>query len=263
MTGAAMVTGASSGIGRVYADALGGLGMDLVLVARREERLRDCARELAARHGVRTEVMVADLADAGDRGRVAERAAAGLAMLVNNAGFGSFAAFADLEPAVARQLVDVHVLAPLEVARAAVPAMVAAGTGTIVNLASGLAFSGTLPRAEHRRRITIVYAGVKAFVVTFSRALAQELDGTGVRVQALCPSATATEFHGDSSPLGAMRAEDVVAASLHGLRSGEVLCLPGLDDPELVDRLGALERELLAGNAGPELASRYREERVT
>jgi short-subunit dehydrogenase len=136
--------------------------------------------------------------------------------------------------------------------------MIAAGRGTIVNLASGLAFSGALARGARKRRVTIVYAGVKAFVVTFTRALASELDGTGIRVQALCPSATATEFHGPDTPASAMRADDVVAASLGGLERGEVLCLPGLEDAGLADRLAELELALLAGNAGPELAERYR-----
>jgi short-subunit dehydrogenase len=179
-------------------------------------------------------------------------------MLVNNAGFDSFARFAELDPDVAGAMVDVHVQAPLELTRAAVPSMLAADRGTIVNVASGLAFSGALARGTRKRRPSIVYAGVKAFVVTFTRALASELEGTGLRVQALCPSATATEFHGPDTPASAMRAGDVVAASLHGLDRGEVLCLPGLDDAGLVDRLAALELELMAANAGPELAERYR-----
>jgi uncharacterized protein len=136
--------------------------------------------------------------------------------------------------------------------------MLAAGNGTIVNVASGLAFSGALARGARKRPVTIVYAGVKAFVVTFTRALATELEGTGIRVQALCPSATATEFHQGATPSSAMRAEDVVAASLSGLDRGEVLCLPGLEDAALADRLAALELEILAGNAGPQLAERYR-----
>ena len=253
-----MVTGASSGIGQAYAEALARREWDLVLVARRRERLTELARDLTARHGVAVEVLAADLTRAEGRRRAGERAAAGLGMLINNAGFGSFASFPELEPEVADAMVDVHVRAPLDLTRAAVPAMLAAASGTIVNVASGLAFSGALARGARKRRVTIVYAGVKAFVVTFTRALATELEGTGIRVQALCPSATATEFHRGATPSSAMRAEDVVAASLHGLDRGEVLCLPGLEDAALADRLAALELELLAGNAGPELAGRYR-----
>jgi short-subunit dehydrogenase len=253
-----MVTGASSGIGQAYAEALAARGWDLVLVARRRERLAELARALSERDGVAVEILDADLASDEGLGRAAERAAAGLGMLVNNAGFGSFAPFAELDPEVADGLVDVHVRAPLELTRAAVPAMLAAGRGTIVNVASGLAFSGALARSARKRRVTIVYAGVKAFVVTFTRALAAELDGTGIRVQALCPSATATEFHGPDTPASAMRADDVVAASLGGLEHGEMLCLPGLEDAGLTERLAELELALLTGNAGPELAERYR-----
>ncbi len=253
-----MVTGASSGIGKAYAEALASRGWDLVLVARRGQRLAELARALSARHGVVAETLAVDLAAAEGRARAAERAAAGLDMLVNNAGFGSFAPFAELDPEVAEAMVAVHVQAPLDLTRAAVPPMLAAGGGTIVNVASGLAFSGALARDARKRRGSIVYAGVKAFVVTFTRALASELDGTGIRVQALCPSATATEFHGPDTPASAMRADDVVAASLHALDVGEVLCLPGLEDAGLPGRLAALELALLDGNAGPELAGRYR-----
>jgi short-subunit dehydrogenase len=192
------------------------------------------------------------------RRRAAERAAAGLGTLVNCAGFGSFAPFAELDPATARALVELHVQVPIALTRAAMPAMVANGAGAIVNVASGLAFAGTLARDARPRRPSIVYMAAKAFVVTFTRALAEELKGTGLRVQALCPSATRTELQGDSPPATAMRADDVVAASVSALQHGEVLCLPGLEDPTLVDRLGTLELTLLNGNAGPEPAARYR-----
>lgn len=259
VAGTAMVTGASSGIGRAYALALAARGWDLVLVARRTERLDRLAEEVTASRGVRAEVLTADLARPSDRERVAERAARGLGMLVNDAGFGAFGTFPELDPGVARDLVGVHVLATLELSRAAVPAMLNSGRGAIVNLASGLAWSGSLPRDARPRRVSIAYAAAKAFVVTFTRGLAQDLAGTGVGVQVLCPSVTATEFHGGPAAPGAMRADDVVAASLEGLRLGEVICLPGLEDVDLPERLGAVELELLGANSGPVLAQRYRQ----
>jgi short-subunit dehydrogenase len=254
-----MVTGASSGIGQAYAEALARRGFALVLVARRTRRLEALAARLAERHGVAAEVIAADLSDSDSLEPVVQRASEGLAMLVNNAGFGAFEPFTELDPGVLRRLVGVHVLAPLELTRAAAPAMVAAGSGSIVNVASGLAFSATLPHGARKRKVTIAYAGAKAFVLTFTRALAEEMGGTGVRVQALCPSVVATELHGTALPAGAMRAEDVVDASLEGLRRGETLCMPGLEDDGLVRRLGMLELALLEGNRGPELAARYRE----
>jgi short-subunit dehydrogenase len=251
----ALVTGASSGIGRAYATAWAARGHDLVLVARREERLRELAAELGEKHGVAADVVVADLRREDDRARVAERAA-GCGILVNNAGFSGYGAFAEIAPSVAADLVGVHVLATLAITRAALPRMLASGDGVIVNVASGLAFSGSLDPAVLPGRAT--YSAAKSFVVTFSRVLAGEVEGRGLRVQALCPGRTTSEFHPGEPPRdNEMSAEDVVVASLTGLDRGELVCLPGLEDASLVEELGAVERTLLTGNNRAQRSGRY------
>jgi short-subunit dehydrogenase len=264
--GTAIVTGASAGIGAVFARRLAERGYDLVLVARRRERLDALADELQADAGVQVEVRVADLAQAGDVSRIADRAAQDdVTLLVNNAGINGYAPFAEADPGVLAHVIAVNVTAPTLLARAALPGMLARGEGVIINVASLLAFAGALPPEPLPWRAT--YAGTKGFVVTFSRTLAAELGDTPVRVQALCPGYTATEFHltagrdpveGTAPPdqPRAMSAEDVVQASLAALDTGEIVVAPGLDDPGAIDRLIAAEAELRGGSRR-ELARRY------
>ena len=181
------VTGASSGIGEGFARRLAADGWDLAITARRGGRLRALADRLAGEHGVRVQTHVADLTDPGDLAGL-ERAVAAAEpdLLVNNAGFAGYREFCDVDPTVVSDLVAVHVLAVTRLARAAVPAMVTRGSGTIINVASALAFSGSLPPQPLPHRA--VYAAAKAFQLTFSQALAGELAGTGVQVQACCPA---------------------------------------------------------------------------
>ncbi|NHC14631.1 SDR family NAD(P)-dependent oxidoreductase [Motilibacter deserti] len=270
-SGTALVTGASGGIGEVYARRLHAAGQDVVLVARRASRLDALAGDLRTSGTGRVETLVADLAGPEGRAAVAERAAGrDVSLLVNNAGLSGYGPFAEAEPEVLEQVVSLNVLALTLLSRAAVPAMLARGSGAVVNVASLLAFSGALPPGPLPHRAT--YAGTKAFVVAFSRTLAEELRGTGVTVQACCPGYTSTEFHltSGTEPVpdeallargdepGAMSAEDVVTASLAALRTGEVVCAPGLNDPTAVDRLTAAEAELRRASR-PQLAARYRE----
>lgn len=252
--GTALVTGASSGIGAVYARKLAERGYDVVLVARRLERLQQLGSELTQAHRVRAEVLVADLTLYDDVQRVAERASGGdLSLVVNNAGVGGYAPFHEVEPRVAEQLIRLHVLAPTLVTRAALPGMLARERGAIVNVASLLAFSGSLPPRPLPFRAT--YAGCKAFLVTFTRTLQGELDGTKVRAQVVCPGMTETEFNGGYP--GTMSPEDVVSASLVALDRGETVCIPGLVE---ADALKALEHAegLLRQGSVRELAPRYR-----
>jgi short-subunit dehydrogenase len=260
--GTAIVTGASAGIGAVFARRLAERGDDLVLVARRTERLE----ELAGTLGVRVEVLGADLAQPGDLSRVAERAAGGdVTLLVNNAGINGYGPFAEIDPAVLAGVLAVNVTAPAVLTRAAIPGMVERGAGAVINVASLLAFAGALPPDPLPHRAT--YAGTKGFMVTFSRTLAAELAGTPVRVQVLCPGYTATEFHlsAGTAPIQgtappdqprAMSAEDVVQASLVALDADEVVCAPGLDDAAAVDRLVAAEAHLRSAGR-PRAADRY------
>jgi uncharacterized protein len=225
----ALVTGASSGIGMAFARALRARGERLILVARRRERLERLAAELG---GEGHATMVArDLAEAGAAERLlAELRARGLAvdLLVNSAGMGHTSRF-DLQPAeLARAMVDLNVRALTELTRAVLPDMVARGRGRIVNVASNAAFQ-PIPYMA-------VYAATKAYVVSFTEALATELRGTGVQVQALCPGITATEFLDVAQThrgllvtrMPMMSAEDVVASSLRGLDRGRLRVIAGL-----------------------------------
>jgi short-subunit dehydrogenase len=247
----ALVTGASSGIGMAFAGRLARDGYDLAIVARRRERLDDLAQRLRRDHGVGVGVLVADLTQPDDLRTVERHLAADpvLELLVNNACFAGYMPFSELEPDRAEELIRLHVLATTRLARAALPGMLARGRGSIVNVASMLAYSAPVPASSPLPR-RVVYAACKAYIVAFSELLSHEVEGSGVRVQALCPGLVGgTEFH-DHVPgfdparraAGRQQPEGVVAASLAGLRLGEVLCMPGLDDVALLDRLRETER---------------------
>ncbi|RKH23136.1 SDR family NAD(P)-dependent oxidoreductase [Corallococcus praedator] len=251
--GTALVTGTSAGIGEVYARRLAALGHDLVLIARREERLHALAEKLTAAHGIRAEVMRADLTTDVDIHRVAERAAGeDITLVINNAGVGGYGPFAQVEPAVLEGLAHLHILAPLLATRAALPGMLSRGRGAVINVASLLAFSGALPPVPLPHRAT--YAGAKAFLVHFTRTLAGELRDTPVRAQVVCPGMTATEFNGGY--VGAMPPEDVVTASLLALERNETVCVPGLEAEEALAALAQAEAGMFRGNKNT-LARRY------
>lgn len=192
----ALVTGASSGIGAVYARYLARMGFDLVLVARREARLLALADELMQKYNVRAEVLVADLANVDDIATLEAHIAVmdELCFLVNNAGFGLPGTFADNDISGSDAMIHVHVNASVRLTRAALPVMLARGRGAIVNVASLAAFYPVSGSAT--------YAATKAYLKVFTEALHQELIGTGVRVQALCPGFTRTEMQ-DVSGVGA------------------------------------------------------------
>lgn len=189
----ALVTGASSGIGRAFARRLARNGSHLILVARRQERLSELASEVETL-GATAEIVVADLTTPEGLVVVEKRAAAGdLTMLVNNAGFQAYRPFVELDPDVAEAQLFLHMTVPVRLCRAALPAMLGRSEGAIVNVASMLAFSAGMDQPFMPKRAT--YAGTKAFVTVFTETLAGELVGTGVRVQALCPGVVRTEFH--------------------------------------------------------------------
>ena len=263
LPGRAVVTGASSGIGAEFARRLAQSGHDLVLVARRRDRLEDLALRLKDEYGTDAEILVADLSNRGDLSRVVARVAEdeALALLVNNAGFGAYRPFVSLDPAVADQLIDVNVRAVTQLTRAALPGMVRRGGGAIVNIASLLALSSSLPPNPMPNRAT--YAAAKAYVVAFTEALAGELTGTGVRVLVCLPGRVATEFFtvqgmdmAQMPPM--MKPEDLVSGVLSGLAQGEVICVPALRDPSLIQRLSEAQVAIIkeAGQQ-PDLAARY------
>ena len=262
----ALVTGASSGIGRALARLLARDGYDLIVIARRRERLQELAAELVP-GGARVEPLVADLTEPAEVARVAERAAAEpLALLVNNAGFGGYGPFVAIDPAVLHDLLAIHVTTPATLVRAVLPGMVARGAGAVVTVSSLLSLSGPL-RMGMAGRAT--YAGAKSFQLVFTQALAAELEGTGVRAMVCLPGMVESEFHGGRSLAGRpgvpplMSAEDCAAAIVAGLRLGEVVCVPGLDDAaELFERLAGLQQAALrGGNSAGALAARYGDRR--
>lgn len=267
VTGTALVTGASSGIGAVYARRLAERGWRLVLVARRAHRLEALARQLRAETSAEVETLTADLGDETGLAQVAARAAdPDVDLLVNNAGINGYGPFARTDPQLLTRVLTVNVTAPTVLARAALPGMLERGRGAVVNVASLLAFAGSLPPDPLPYRA--VYGGTKGYLVTFTRTLAAELADAPVTVQVVCPGLTATEFHltqGDSSVPdqeervhedGGMPSEDVVTASLAALATGELVCVPGLDKPEALERLRTAEWDIRSASQ-PHLASRY------
>lgn len=212
----ALVTGASSGIGEQFALALAARGADLVLVARRAERLEALAERIRAGHGRTVTVLAADLARPGAGAGLAARvAAAGLQVdtLVNNAGFATHGAFVEAKADRVGDELALNVTALVELTHALLPGMVARRRGTVVNLASTAAFQPVPWMA--------VYGATKAFVLSFSEALSHEVRGSGVTVLALCPGATRTEFFdvaGEAASVGRMQTpEQVVGTALRAL----------------------------------------------
>jgi short-subunit dehydrogenase len=257
MSALALVTGASSGIGEAFAERLAADGYDLIVVGRRRDRLDSLAASLPT---VAVDVVVADLSTDDGIDTVSDLCARRpLTMLVNNAGVAHYMPMVDLPAAKARELVHVKVVAPTMLARAALPGMVARGTGTIVNVAGMIAFSGPAPATQLPRRA--VYAGTLAHTVAMSQTLHAELAGTGVNVHVVCPGVVATEFHEvqgmDLSAVPRMSAPDVVTAALAGIALGEVVSAPGVEDYGLLDAVFGADLAAFAGQS-PRLASRYR-----
>lgn len=254
-----LVTGASAGIGAAFAERLAANGHDLILVARRRERLEELARRLGDEAGTTVRVIVVDLtAPAGVRS-VEEAIAAepDLDLLVNNAGHSGHRPFLELPPDEAERLIEIHCVATARLTRAALPGMVERGAGGVINVASLLAFSQSLPASPMPFRTT--YAACKAFMVAFTVTLRSELAGTGVRAMACCPGMVETEFQGPNwQGPPRMAARDVVDACLRGLEGDEAICVPALDDPQAVDRLLEAQRGLMGRGMSTAIAARYR-----
>ncbi len=248
----ALITGASSGIGRAFAQRLGADGNDLIVVARRRDRLDELAASLP---NVKVKAVVADLATQVGIETVAAECGS-IDTLVNNAGVSHYMAFAELPLDKMNELMHVKVIAPTVLARAAAPGMLARGSGTIINVAGMLGFSGPvkLPLKGALYRATLSH------LITLSQTLADEL-APAVRVQVVCPGVVATEFHTvqgmDLSAVPRMSPEDVVAASLAGLAKGEVVCAPGVENYELLTKAFDAQRAAFGGQA-PVLATRYK-----
>jgi short-subunit dehydrogenase len=223
----ALVTGASSGLGVEFAEQLAGRGHDLVLVARSADRLEQLAAGLRTRHGARVDVIVQDLTDPDAAATVAARLAAldrRVDLLVNNAGFGTAGRFEDIPDGRDEEQLMVNLVALVGLTRALVPGMLARGRGAVVNVASIAAFQPS--------PFFATYSAGKTFVLNFSLALRSEYRGRGVKVLALCPGPTRTEFFsvvGERAAVGSwMTAEAVVRAGLRGLDRDRAYVVPGL-----------------------------------
>lgn len=259
----ALVTGASSGIGWVYAEHLARQGYDLILTARRRDRLEELAARLK-QDGADADIIVADLTDPQGLAKVEARASAdeAIALLINNAGFAGYRPFAEIDTRTIDELIGIHIRAVTHLTRAMLPGMIGRGSGAIVNIASLLSLTGTIAPNPLPYRAT--YAGAKAFMLAFTQALSGEIAGTGVHVQVCLPGRVATEFHTahgiDTSKMPpAMSAEDVVTASLAALAQKEVVCIPGLGDAALFAQLSEAQIKVFRASAMQAvMAERYR-----
>lgn len=255
----ALITGASSGIGAVYADRLAERGYDLILVARRADRLAALSAQVSKAHGIKAEAIVADLTNDADLARIETLLSTheDLRVLVNNAGVARLAPAAQASANDALSQIALNITALTRLSQAVVPAFVARNQGVIINIASVLAI--------HSLPISAVYSGTKAFVLQYSRGLQQELAETGVKVQLVLPASTATELWDASGvPLSAlnkasvMTTENMVDAALAGFDQGETVTWPSVADASLWDKYEAARSELFANTQVGTPAARYR-----
>lgn len=246
--GTALITGASSGIGAIYADRLARQGYDLILVARNGARLESLAATIRAETGRAVETLVADLLDRSDLGRVEARLKSddAITLLVNNAGVGATAPLLQSDPEAMTAMVSLNVEALMRLSYAAAPAFADRKQGTIINIASVVAIAPEI--------LNGVYGGTKAFVLAFSQSLRHELVEAGVRVQVVLPGATATDFWDIAgTPVEhlpqeiVISADQLVDAALAGLAQGEFVTIPTLAEIGQWDAYEAA-RQAMIGN---------------
>ena len=256
---AALITGASSGIGAIAADRLAKRGHDLILVARNGERLETLAGHLEGETGRAVEVIVADLNETIDRSRVEHvlRTNESITALVNNAGIGAPTRLLDANIDRLQAMIDLNITALVRLTYAALPGFLKRGGGAIINIASVL---GIVPEL-----LSGVYGGTKAFVIAFSRSLQNEFAERNIRLQVVLPGATATGFWDIAgTPLEqvpqemVMNAEEMVDAALAGFDQGEFITIPSL--PELADWevYEAARQKLIPNLSLSSPAARYR-----
>ena len=256
--GTALITGASSGIGAVYADRLARRGYDLILVARNGDRLAALASRITGATGRNVRTIVANLADREQLSKVEHvlRTDAGITLLVNNAGIGATAPLLQAKVEDMDAMVALNVGALTRLTYAAAPAFAGRGHGTIVNIASIVAVAPEL--------LNGVYGASKAFVLALTQSLQHELGGKGLRVQAVLPGATATDFWGIAgTPVEhlpssiVMNVNDLVDAALAGLDAGEVITIPSLPEAADWDAFEKARRALGPNLSRTKPAARY------
>ena len=256
--GTALITGASAGIGAIYADRLARRGYDLILVARNKARLASVARRIASETGRKVETVEADLASPADLHRVEDmlRTNASISMLVNNAGVGATAPLLASDVDKMEDMIRLNVTALTRLTYAAVPGFVARANGTIINISSVVAIAP--------ERLNGVYGATKAFVLALNHSLVHELVDKGIRAQAVLPGATATEFW-DAAGLPVhqlpteivMSADDLVDAALAGLDLGETVTIPSLPNQAEWDRYEAARHAMSSKLSSAIAAPRY------
>jgi short-subunit dehydrogenase len=257
--GTALVTGASSGIGAVYADRLARRGYDLILVARDVKRLTGLAERLTAETGRHVDIVGADLTVKADVRRIEERLRDdhGITMLVNNAGVGATAPLIESDVDALESMIELNVTALTRLTAAVVPGFVERGNGIVINISSIVALSPEL--------LNGTYSGTKAYVLNLTQSLHHEVGGKGVQLQAVLPGATSTAFW-DRAGLAVehlptqivMTAEDMVDAALVGLDRRELVTIPSLPDAADWERFNAARV-----NLGPNLSHKLPAERYT
>jgi short-subunit dehydrogenase len=258
-SGTALITGASTGIGATYARKLAAAGHDLILVARDAQRLATLASEVSATHGVKAEVLKADLTDRAELAMVEQRLRddAAISVLVNNAGMAVSGTFLEVDIDKVETMVSLNVVSVLRLAHAAARAFAARKAGTIINVASVLALAPELFSGP--------YSGTKAFVLNLSISLQRELADKGVTVQAVLPGATRTEIWErggtDINSLPAemlMEVDEMVEAALTGLELGETITIPPLPDFADYEAMTAARLKMAPNLSRNEAAARYK-----
>jgi len=250
----AIITGATTGIGAAYAKRLAADGFDLIVTGRRREIIQKFADDLVAQYGITVRVIIAELSDDNDFQKVVDaiRETKDIDMLINNAGYSGYAGhFVEIDMAEHEKMVKVHQIVPMRLIAIVAPAMVKRGNGTIINVSSMETF---LPVPSHS-----VYAGTKAFLRSYSECIYLELRDKGIKVQALCPGFTMTNFAKDywskelydqtlnKARRMMMSPEKVVDYSLKSLKKDKLICIPGMSNKTMVKVFPALPMGIYAG----------------
>ena len=254
LKGTALITGASTGIGAVYADRLARRGYDLILVARNNDKLKTLASSLNSATGRAVDTIAADLTNATDLRKVEERLRSdrSITALVNNAGFGATASLVDSKIDDMENMIDLNVTALTRLTYASLPGFLARKKGVIINISSIAALAPEL--------LNGVYSGTKAYVLNLTQSLHKEVKDKGIQVQAVLPGATASEFW-DRAGIGGhqnlpeqivMSSEEMVDASLAALDSGELVTIPALPDVADWEKVDAARVAL-----GPNLSRKH------
>lgn len=244
----AIITGATSGIGASFAKILASRGYNLIITGRRKEKIQKLADELSKKYNIKIEVIIAELSNEKDVSNIIEHISKinNIDILINNAGYSIFKNFSDTTNTEIDKIVSVHILTVTKIINAVLPKMTRQGYGNIINVSS---LGAILPIKKDA-----VYCGTKSFLITFSESLYMEVRDKGIKVQALCPGLTRTDFHSklnmkssDKEKLEQfelMSPDEVADYSLKCLNKNRVICIPGSRKRVLAKLVSILPRSL-------------------